>query len=74
MPPAGTTGTSLCAGEARAACPTMVVLSPRLAIELVAETHADVRVDVIREGAFPSRMLRMIFTPWRGLTLARTDE
>jgi hypothetical protein len=48
--------------------------SPRLEIELSAGSHADVRVDVIREGAFPSRMLRMIFTPWRALTLGRTDE
>jgi hypothetical protein len=49
-------------------------LSPRLEIEVGAGTHVDVRVDVIREGTFPFRMLRMIFTPWRGLTLARTDE
>lgn len=49
-------------------------LSPRLEIEVGAGTHVDVRVDVIREGAFPSRMLRMILTPWRGLTLARNHD
>ena len=49
-------------------------LSPRLEIELSAGSDADVRVDVIREGGFPSRILRMVFTPWQGLTLSRTDD